>query len=84
VETPSSAGAVTGSRESVAELPVDAALAQADSRTATQAPRCQVLADHLDAADSEIDGDWKRVCVIELAIEHMTGKASIELLKERG
>jgi hypothetical protein len=40
--------------------------------------------DHLDAADSEIDGDWKRVCVIELAIEHMTGKASIELLKERG
>jgi uncharacterized protein len=39
--------------------------------------------DYLDTADSEIDGDWKRVCVIELAIEHMTGKASIELVKKR-
>ncbi len=39
--------------------------------------------DYVDAAGSEIDGEWKRVCVIELAIEHMTGKASIELVKER-
>jgi uncharacterized protein len=39
--------------------------------------------EYLDAADSEIDGDWKRVCVIELAIEHMTGKSSIELVKKR-
>ena len=39
--------------------------------------------DHLDQADAEIDGDWKRVCVIELAIEHMTGKASLELVRER-
>ena len=39
--------------------------------------------DYLEAADAEIDGDWKRVCVIELAIGHMTGKASIELVKER-
>ena len=39
--------------------------------------------DCLDAADSEIDGEWKRVCVIELAIEHMTGKASLELIRER-
>ena len=38
--------------------------------------------EYLDAADSEIDGDWKRVCVIELAIEHMTGKASIELVRK--
>ncbi len=38
--------------------------------------------DYVDAAGAEIDGDWKRVCVIELAIEHMTGKASIELVKE--
>ena len=40
--------------------------------------------DYLDAADSEIDGEWKRVCAIELAIEHMTGKAAIEIVKERG
>jgi uncharacterized protein len=38
--------------------------------------------DYLDKADAEIDGDWKRVCVIELAIEHMTGKASLELVSE--
>lgn len=37
--------------------------------------------DHLDAAAAEIDGDWKRVCVIELVIEHLTGKAAIELVK---
>ena len=39
--------------------------------------------DHLAAADSEIDGEWKRVCAIELAIEHMTGKAALEITKER-
>jgi hypothetical protein len=39
--------------------------------------------DYLEAADSEIDGDWNRVSVVELAIEHMTGKASIEIIKER-
>jgi nitroimidazol reductase NimA-like FMN-containing flavoprotein (pyridoxamine 5'-phosphate oxidase superfamily) len=39
--------------------------------------------DHLDAAGAEIDGDWKRVAVIVLAIEHLTGKASIELVRDR-
>jgi nitroimidazol reductase NimA-like FMN-containing flavoprotein (pyridoxamine 5'-phosphate oxidase superfamily) len=39
--------------------------------------------DYLAAAGSEIDGEWKRVCVIELAVEHMTGKAAIEIVKER-
>jgi len=39
--------------------------------------------DYLDAVDAEIERDWDRVCVIELAIEHMTGKASIELVKQR-
>ena len=39
--------------------------------------------DYLDAAGAEIDGAWKRVCVIELVIEHMTGKAAIEIIKER-
>jgi nitroimidazol reductase NimA-like FMN-containing flavoprotein (pyridoxamine 5'-phosphate oxidase superfamily) len=39
--------------------------------------------DHLEAADAEIARDWKRVCVIELAIEHLTGKAAIEIVKER-
>jgi uncharacterized protein len=39
--------------------------------------------DYLEAADAEIDGDWNRVCVIELVIEHMSGKAAIELVKGR-
>ena len=39
--------------------------------------------DYLEAADSEIDGAWKRVCAIELAIEHLTGKAAIEITNER-
>lgn len=38
---------------------------------------------YLDQAGGEIDGDWKRVCVVELAIEHMTGKAALELVRER-
>jgi uncharacterized protein len=40
--------------------------------------------DHLSEADAEIESDLQRVCVIELAVEHMTGKASIEIVKERG
>jgi uncharacterized protein len=39
--------------------------------------------DYLDGAGAEIDGDWRRVSVMELAVEHMTGKASIELVRKR-
>ena len=39
--------------------------------------------DYFEAADSEIEHAWERVCVIELAIERMTGKAAIELIEER-
>jgi nitroimidazol reductase NimA-like FMN-containing flavoprotein (pyridoxamine 5'-phosphate oxidase superfamily) len=39
--------------------------------------------DYVDAAGAEIDGDWNRVCVIELVIEHMSGKAAMELVKGR-
>jgi uncharacterized protein len=38
--------------------------------------------DYLAAADAEIEGEWKRVCAIEFAIEQMTGKAAIEIIKE--
>jgi nitroimidazol reductase NimA-like FMN-containing flavoprotein (pyridoxamine 5'-phosphate oxidase superfamily) len=38
--------------------------------------------DHLEAAGPEIERDWKRVQVIELVIEHLTGKAAIELVNE--
>ena len=39
--------------------------------------------DYLDEAGAEIDGEWKRTTVIELTIEHLTGKASIELVKKQ-
>ena len=39
--------------------------------------------DYLDAAGPEIDGDWERVAVLALDIEHATGKASMELVKAR-
>lgn len=39
--------------------------------------------DFMHAADAEIDGEWKKVCVFELAIEHMTGKAAIEIVRGR-
>ncbi len=40
--------------------------------------------DDPDGADAEIRRAWDRFCAIELAIEHLTGKAAIELLKTRG
>ena len=39
--------------------------------------------DYVAEADAEIDGEWQRVCAIELAVEHMSGKAAIEIVKER-
>jgi len=39
--------------------------------------------DCLDAADGEIERSWERVCAIELVVEHMTGKAARELVRQR-
>jgi uncharacterized protein len=39
--------------------------------------------DHLAAADAEIEGQLKRTCVMEIAVEHLTGKAAIEIVKSR-
>jgi hypothetical protein len=30
-----------------------------------------------------IEREWDRVCLVEVAIEHITGKAAIELLKQK-
>ena len=55
----------------------------AEKRHALECLAKKYSPDYLEAADSEIERDWKRVCVLELAIEHMTGKAAIEITKER-
>jgi nitroimidazol reductase NimA-like FMN-containing flavoprotein (pyridoxamine 5'-phosphate oxidase superfamily) len=39
--------------------------------------------DFVHAADAEIDGEWNKTCAFELAVEHMTGKAAIEIVKGR-
>ena len=40
--------------------------------------------DYLEAAGPEIEREWKRVCAIELTIEHMTGKAAKEIVGAPG
>jgi hypothetical protein len=42
--------------------------------------RCR---DHLDAAAAEIDGEWRRVAVGALDVEHQTGKGSFERVDRR-
>jgi nitroimidazol reductase NimA-like FMN-containing flavoprotein (pyridoxamine 5'-phosphate oxidase superfamily) len=37
--------------------------------------------DYIEEGKREIEGDWNRVCVVEVKIEHMTGKAAKEIVK---
>jgi uncharacterized protein len=39
--------------------------------------------DFVQEGQGEIKRDWDRVCLVELNIEHMTGKEAIELVNER-
>lgn len=39
--------------------------------------------DYITEGQSEIERDWKRVCVAEVTIEHMTGKAAIENINKK-
>jgi uncharacterized protein len=36
--------------------------------------------DYITEGQSEIEREWNRVCVAEVKIEHMTGKAAIEII----
>lgn len=36
--------------------------------------------DHMDAAEGEIEGAWDRTCAIEVSIEHVSGKAALEVV----
>ncbi len=38
--------------------------------------------DYFEEGQKEIEDSWKTVCVAEIAIEHMTGKAAMELLEK--
>jgi nitroimidazol reductase NimA-like FMN-containing flavoprotein (pyridoxamine 5'-phosphate oxidase superfamily) len=39
--------------------------------------------DYIEAGQGEIERDWNRVCIVELSIEHITGKAAIEIVKNK-
>jgi hypothetical protein len=39
--------------------------------------------DYITEGQSEIERDWNRVCAAEVKIEHMTGKASIEIINNK-
>lgn len=36
--------------------------------------------DYIDEGQQEIEKEWDRVCLIEVKVEHMTGKAAIEII----
>ena len=39
--------------------------------------------DYIQEGQKEIEKDWGRVCLVEVEIVHMTGKAAIEIVKNR-
>jgi uncharacterized protein len=38
--------------------------------------------DNMEDAQKEITTDWNRACVVEIKIEHMTGKAALEIVNK--
>ncbi len=39
--------------------------------------------DYIPEGQTEIERDWNRVCAAEVKIEHMTGKAAIEIINNK-
>lgn len=39
--------------------------------------------DYIEKGQQEIENEWNRVCLVEIKIEHMTGKAAIEIVNNR-
>jgi uncharacterized protein len=39
--------------------------------------------DYVKEGQQEIERDWNRVCLVEVTIEHITGKAAIEIFKNK-
>ena len=55
----------------------------AEKRHALECLARKYSPDFVHAADAEIDGEWNKTCAFELTVEHMTGKAAIEIVRER-
>jgi nitroimidazol reductase NimA-like FMN-containing flavoprotein (pyridoxamine 5'-phosphate oxidase superfamily) len=55
----------------------------AERREALEALVKKYSPDYVKEGQKEIEGDWNVVCVVELKIEYMTGKAAIEIVNSR-
>jgi len=56
---------------------------EAEKRSALEKLAARYSPDYEQGRLREIDKQLKRVCVVELAIEHMTGKEAIELVRTK-
>jgi nitroimidazol reductase NimA-like FMN-containing flavoprotein (pyridoxamine 5'-phosphate oxidase superfamily) len=54
-----------------------------DRRTALENLVEKYSPDYIQEGQKEIEKDWGRVCLVEVEIEHMTGKAAIEIVKNK-
>ncbi|WP_088186690.1 pyridoxamine 5'-phosphate oxidase family protein [Desulfosporosinus sp. FKA] len=52
-----------------------------DRRAALESLVGKYSPDYMQEGQKEIEKDWSRVCVVEVKIEHMTGKAAKEIAK---
>lgn len=56
---------------------------EAEKRSALEILAARYSPDHEEGRLREIDKLLKQTCVVELAVEHLSGKESIELVKEK-
>jgi nitroimidazol reductase NimA-like FMN-containing flavoprotein (pyridoxamine 5'-phosphate oxidase superfamily) len=54
-----------------------------EKRYALECLAAKYSPDYITEGQSEIERDWNRVCVAEVNIEHMTGKAAIEMINKK-
>ena len=55
----------------------------AERRSALESLVEKYAPDYTEAAEQEIKRDWNRVCIVGVIIEHMTGKATLDLVKNQ-
>ena len=56
---------------------------EVEKRTALEILAAKYSPDHRLSSLKELDKFFSQVCAVELAIEHMTGKAAIELVSKK-
>ncbi|MBC8531302.1 pyridoxamine 5'-phosphate oxidase family protein [Gehongia tenuis] len=57
---------------------------EGEKRRAIEKLAAKYSPDHEEGRLKEIDREFKVLCMLEMSIEHMTGKEAIELVKQRG